>query len=384
MKESPLFPEALQTTIDRLLEYTLWEVVVEVAAVWVLVYIGYRFVRGTRAAGAFKGVLVLLIITALAVRVLEQTGLLPRISALYDSVAGLAAIALIVTFQPELRRALIRLGEGTFFRFTQAEVRPVADAVVEACSFLSKTKFGAIIAIERSTGLRELIEGGVKLDADVSSKLLMTIFTPNTALHDMGVVIRGGKIVAASVQFPLADPADLPDEHLGTRHRAAVGLAKVSDAIVIVVSEETGAISIAEGRDLRRWLSPDQLRDELLRRMSSAAPPTDTEDSGQFEGAEDAAAAEAAAVAEKVEAQQARAASKKPSAATKAQSALRRARARADAKSRAAPAAKSDAKPEAAASATSSTKDPAGGGKAAEAGDGDARGGSSSRDNAVA
>lgn len=272
-----MIPNAVRQLLDRLSDYNFWEVAIELALIWVLVYLGYRFVRGTRAAGAFKGVLVLLIISSVGFRLLEQSGVLPRLSSLYDKLLGLGAFALLVIFQPELRRALIRLGENPFFRGASTEVRPVIDAIVEASTFLSKSKFGAIIAIERSVGLREMADSGTTLNSEVSPKLLTTIFHPNTALHDMGVVIRGSKIVAAGVQFPLAEPGDMVDPHLGTRHRAAVGLARVSDAIVIVVSEETGAVSLAEGQELRRWLDPEQLRAELIRRMGKPAAVSNTE-----------------------------------------------------------------------------------------------------------
>lgn len=265
-----MIPNAVRQLLDRLQDYDLWEVVIELAIIWVLVYFGYRFVKGTRAAGAFKGVLVVLIISSLGFRLLEQSGVLPRLSSLYDKLLGLGAFALLVIFQPELRRALIRLGENPFFRGASAEVRPVVDAIVDATTFLSKSKFGAIIAIERSVGLREMVDSGTMLNSEISPKLLTTIFHPNTALHDMGVVIRGQQVVAAGVQFPLAEPGEMSDPHLGTRHRAAVGLAKVSDALIVVVSEETGAVSIADGLELKRWLNPEQLREELIHRMAKS------------------------------------------------------------------------------------------------------------------
>ena len=281
-----MIPSAVRQLLDRLLDYNLWEVVIEVAIIWALVYLGYRFVRGTRAAGAFKGVLVLLIVSSLGFRILEQAGLLPRRSSLYDKLLGLGAFALRVIFHPELRRALIRLGENPFFRGASAEVRPVVDAVVEATTFLSKSKFGAIMAIERSVGLREMADSGTPLNSDISAKLLTTIFHPNTALHDMGVVIRGTRVVAAGVQFPLAEPGEMSDPHLGTRHRAAVGLAKVSDAIIVTVSEETGAISIADGQELKRWLDPEKLRTELITRLAKnpSSNSTSPEDEAEIEG----------------------------------------------------------------------------------------------------
>ena len=262
---------ALQV-IQRLLEYRPWEVAVELVVLWLIVYVAYRFVRGTRAAGALKGLVLVLVVGTLGVRVLGDR-FFPRLSVLYDNFLGFAAIALVVTFQPELRRALIRLGETPFFKPGATEVKPVVEAVASACDFLSRNKFGAIIAIERSVGLREVMESGRIINAEVSSDLLNSIFWPNSPLHDMAVVISGKKIVAAGVQFPLAEPGDMPvQENLGTRHRAAVGMARVSDALVIVVSEETGAISLADGRDLTRWLTPAALAQELTARLARTPP----------------------------------------------------------------------------------------------------------------
>lgn len=259
--------DRLRQLLSRISEYPAWEVVIELVIIWLIVYVAYRFVRGTRAAGALKGLLVLLVFSTLLVRVLDQAEMLGRISALYDTFLSLVAIALIVTFQPELRRALIRLGEASLFRQSVQEVTPTVDAIVTACRLLSKNKFGAIMAIERNVGLREISESGRTLNADVSAPLISAIFWPNSPLHDMGIVLRGNKILAAAVQFPLAEPAEMPAGHLGTRHRAAVGLARTTDALVVVVSEETGAISLADGQELRRWLSPDELHRELITRL---------------------------------------------------------------------------------------------------------------------
>lgn len=255
----------------RLGEYPFWEVAIELVVLWLIVYAVYRFVRGTRAAGALKGLLFLLIVGTLAFRFIGDQQF-PRLTALYSKFITIALIALVVTFQPELRRALIRLGETPFFRTSTTQVRPVVDAVVAAATFLSKNKFGALIAIERSIGLRDAIETGQSLNADLSPALLESIFWPNNPLHDMAVVVRGTRIIAAGVQFPLADPADVSDPSLGTRHRAAIGMARVSDALVLVVSEETGAISLADGTTFQRWLSPENLRDEILRRLTRSTP----------------------------------------------------------------------------------------------------------------
>lgn len=276
--------ERIAQIISRLAEYPWWEVAIELAVLWLIVYAALRFIRGTRAAGAFKGIIILLLGGWLVVRLLSRGDLLPRLGIIYNTLLQYAAIALLVTFQPELRRALIRLGETPFLWGQSADVRPVVGSVVSAARFLSRSKFGALIAIERNVGLRDTLETGKQLNADVSEELLCSIFWPNNPLHDMGVVIRGPKVVAAGVQFPLAEAGDMPDERLGTRHRAAMGLARASDALIVVVSEETGIISLAENGTLHRGLTPDALRDELVRRLSRTPAPAEGEaDAGPVE-----------------------------------------------------------------------------------------------------
>ncbi len=269
--------------LERVRGYPPLEVAAEFALIWVVVLLVISYLRGTRGAGMFKAFALLLIFSTLMVRLLSGRGEhFQRLNFLYDKALTFAAIALIVVFQPELRRALIRLGEAGFSRFTRAEVLPVIDAIVEACTFNAKNRFGVLIAIERNTSLGGLVEGGVRLDAEVSARLLQSIFWPNSALHDLGVVIRGNKVLAANVQFPLAEAGDFSHD-LGSRHRAAVGLTLESDALVVVVSEETGVISLAERGRLTRHLSGEELRrcltDRLLkrrdRRESAAEPEAD-------------------------------------------------------------------------------------------------------------
>ena len=263
--------EPLQQLIVRFGGYPLWEVALEFLIIGTLVWIVWRFVKGTRAAGALKGILVLVLLM-IALRLVTPSQSFERIAFLYDNILTLAAFGLVIIFQPELRRALIRLGETTFFRATPSDVAEVIDAIEKACTFLSKNKFGAIIAIERHTGLRETIENGRMLNADVSAALIQSIFWPNNPLHDMGIVIKGSKIVAAGVQFPLADAIETNDPTLGTRHRAALGLSRVSDAIVVVVSEETGMISLADRGQLLRGLTREDLIEDLRQRLSTVDP----------------------------------------------------------------------------------------------------------------
>lgn len=262
--------ESLHQLLLRVRSYSPWEVAAELIVIWIAVFAVWRFVEGARGAAALKGILFLVLVT-LGLRLVLPADSLQRLAYLYDKFLAFAALALVIIFQPELRRAMIRLGETPFFRTAPADVPKVVDALVTAAAFLSKNKFGAIIAIERQVGLREIVEGsGRTLNADVSPELLQSIFWPNNPLHDMGVVIKDAKIVAAGVQFPLADPEDVSDTHIGTRHRAAVGLSRVADAVVLIVSEETGAISIAERGRLNRWLSPEALRVELMKLLTTA------------------------------------------------------------------------------------------------------------------
>ncbi len=258
----------LDQLADRLGTYPFWQVVVEFAIIWIVVYAAVRFVQGTRAAGALKGMVFLLIVATLLVRILGRGESFQRITFLYEHLLTLLAVSLLVVFQPELRRGLFRLFETPLFRRAAPGVVTTVDAIVEAAAFLSKAKFGALVVIERESSLKGLVEGGTVMNSAVSARLLQTIFFPGTALHDLAVVVSGGEIKAAGVQLPLADPEDMPDPSLGSRHRAAVGLTKESDALIVVVSEETGTISVAEQGALQRGYTADELRERLLAALS--------------------------------------------------------------------------------------------------------------------
>jgi diadenylate cyclase len=182
-------------------------------------------------------------------------------------------LAIIVVFQPELRRALMRLGETRLFRNWSDQISDDIEQLVESATFLSRRKIGGLIAVEREVGLGGISDTGTRINADLSADLLNTIFWPNSPLHDLGVVVSHGRIAFAGVQFPLAESGELERE-LGSRHRAAVGMSQESDAVVIVVSEETGDISIAESGKLIRKLTPEGLRgllSELLGRGADFA-----------------------------------------------------------------------------------------------------------------
>ncbi|MEM6334233.1 MAG: diadenylate cyclase CdaA [Planctomycetota bacterium] len=250
------------------------QVAIELAIIWLAVYVILRFLRGTRGARIIKAVLLILFIGTLAVQILARGNQFARLGYLYENFLTIAALILVVVFQPELRRALVRLGEARLFRVTGVRKQVVTDELVKAMQYMSRNKIGALIAIERQVGLRGIIELGTPVGGEVTAALLQTIFWPGSALHDMGVIVRNDRIIAAGVQFPLAEGESIPQE-LGSRHRAAIGLSQESDAIVLVVSEETGTISIAERGQLRRNLTPDELRPILTRNVGTAAAPAD-------------------------------------------------------------------------------------------------------------
>ncbi len=245
-----------------------WEVALELAVIWVVVLVVYRFLRGTRGARVIKGVALILVVGVFAIQIFSQDGAFERLNLLYSKALPIISLILIIVFQPELRRALVRLGEARLFKQTGLRRARVIEELVSAMQYLSRNKIGALIAIERRVGLRGIVEQGTRLDAEVTKQLLDTIFWPGSALHDMGVVIQGDRIVAAGVQFPLADGESIPQE-LGSRHRAAIGLSQETDALILIVSEETGTISIAERGELTRGLSADDLRPILSKGFGS-------------------------------------------------------------------------------------------------------------------
>ena len=267
--------ERLNDLLNRLASYSWWEVAIEFILIWIVVYAVFRFVQGTRAARALKGLLFILIVGTLFVRFLGDD-LFARITYLYDRMLAVIAIALVVIFQPELRRALIRLGETRFFHGGYEGAARVAGELAPACAFLSKARFGAIVVIERRVGLKSLIEGGTVLNATLTAALIQTIFHPGSALHDLAVVIRGDKVYSAGVQLPMAGPTEIPDPSLGSRHRAAIGVTKDSDALVVVVSEETGFIRIAQRGVLSDPIDPNDL-EEVIKEKLGHRPPAITD-----------------------------------------------------------------------------------------------------------
>lgn len=258
-------PPSVEQYLARITSYPGWIVALELLLIGVVVHMVIEFLRGTRGARLIKGTVLFLVIAYVLIKLGGDW--LNRIEFLLSRLLFFATFAIVVVFQPELRRALIRLGEARLFRTTAHPARNTVDVLSRTAAYCSKNRIGALIAIERDVGLGALIENGTVLDALLTAELLNTIFWPGSILHDMGVVIRQGKVAAAGVQFPLAESADLSQE-LGSRHRAALGLSEDTDAVILVVSEETGIISVAENGRLIRNLTLESLESLLLELLS--------------------------------------------------------------------------------------------------------------------
>lgn len=235
-----------------------WRDLLEILIVAVVIYRILLVFAGTRAfqmlLGGFFVVLVYVVSRILSLTLIEY---------LLATLFNFGVIAALIVFQPELRNALARLGQNRLFRiFNRAEQRYTAEEVAEAVEDLSRDKTGAIIAIEQEVGLGEYAETGTPLEARVSAPLLLNIFTPYSMLHDGAVLVRGDDIIAAGVILPLTQ-FPVNDRSLGTRHRAALGLSEETDALVVVVSEETGIVSVAHRGRLERGVDPDRLQQIL-------------------------------------------------------------------------------------------------------------------------
>ncbi|WP_371365921.1 Cyclic di-AMP synthase CdaA [Sporomusa rhizae] len=236
--------------------------IVDILIVAYFLYKLYVMIRDTRAVALLKGLVVLLLATLVS----KWLGL-NVINWLLQKTMTVVLVALPVVFQPELRRALEQLGRGRFFhngaQLNAEEKATLFGELAATVTALSKNKIGALLVLERETGLNDYIETGIKVDGLVSSEFLINIFIPNTPLHDGAVIIRGNRVQAAGCLLPLSDDRTLTKE-LGTRHRAAIGISEQTDCVVIIVSEETGIISLARGGRLHRYLDADKLKEQLV------------------------------------------------------------------------------------------------------------------------
>ncbi|WP_050183160.1 diadenylate cyclase CdaA [Domibacillus robiginosus] len=234
---------------------------IDILLVWYVIYKLLMVIRGTKAVQLLKGIFVIVIIRAIA----GFAGL-DTLSWIMQQALTWGFLAVIIIFQPEVRRALEQLGRGRIFSRSaiqeDEEQRKIIDALVKSIRYMGKRRIGALISIEKETGLNDYIETGIPMQSVITSELLINIFIPNTPLHDGAVIIQKDQIAAAACYLPLSENPFISKE-LGTRHRAALGISEVTDSLTIIVSEETGAISVTRNGDLYRDLTEEEFRDIL-------------------------------------------------------------------------------------------------------------------------
>ena len=244
--------------------------IIDILIVAYIIYHAILLVRGTRAIQLLKGILMLVIIWALSTWFDLYT-----LKWLMNQMFTFGVLAIFIIFQPELRRALEQLGRGKLFGRNTAEEEETSKLIgeiIKAVNYLSRRKIGALIVFERQTGLNEYTESGIQMKSLTSSELLINIFIPNTPLHDGAVIIQGNQISAAACYLPLSENPFISKE-LGTRHRAAIGISEVADAISIVVSEETGQISLAMNGQVIRDINEESLISKLFEELRPHAAP---------------------------------------------------------------------------------------------------------------
>ena len=246
-------------------------VIAELFLIGVFVYAIITFLEGTRGERLFRGMIFVLVVGSLVLNLLVKTFHMDRIEYLYNGFLIAILIIAVVAFQPEIRRGLIHIGQARFFASSPQQLSRSVEEIITAVSQIAAGRVGAIIVIPQQVALGEFIETGVRVDAKVTSELIQTIFHGGTVLHDMAIVIQADRIVAARVQLPLAE-ASSKFGRLGSRHRAAIGVTVGSDAMVIVVSEETGTVSVAIEGNLIRNVSEAQLRRHLTTALVEATP----------------------------------------------------------------------------------------------------------------
>lgn len=239
--------------------------ILDIFIVAYLIYKGAKLVRETRAAQLVKGIVILVVVTQLS-------GWLQFNSLNYilANVMQVGLMAILIVFQPELRRTLEKVGTSKFSKFfsdDEYDVENVASQISEAADYMASQRIGALMVVERETKLAEIGKTGIDVNADVSAQLLINIFIPNTPLHDGAVIIGENKVKSAACILPLTDNNNI-NKQLGTRHRAAIGISEYSDCVAVVVSEETGKISLASNGTLTRNLTADTLNKALVKSMT--------------------------------------------------------------------------------------------------------------------
>ena len=245
----------------EIFEFISYKDLLDILGTSLFVYGVLYFLRITKGIQILKGLIFLALIWALA-SLLD----LKTVSTIFEKLWTVGLFSLVVIFQPEIRKALSRLGQATKLTSSKPLEERVVERLVRACAFMSERQIGALIVIERNQNLEPLLEGCVTIDAVVSVELLITLFDPLTPLHDGAVVIRGDRIAYASCVLPLSKSSEIPRKY-GTRHRAGLGISGESDAIAVMVSEETGEISVAVGGKFHRNLDQELLKSLLLKEL---------------------------------------------------------------------------------------------------------------------
>jgi uncharacterized protein (TIGR00159 family) len=245
----------------EIFEFISYKDLLDILGTSLFVYGVLYFLRITKGIQILKGLIFLALIWALA-SLLD----LKTVSTIFEKLWTVGLFSLVVIFQPEIRKALSKLGQATQLTSSKPLEEKVVERLVRACAFMSERQIGALIVIERNQNLEPLLEGCVTIDAVVSVELLITLFDPLTPLHDGAVVIRGDRIAYASCVLPLSKSSEIPKRY-GTRHRAGLGISEESDAVAVIVSEETGEISVAVGGKFHRNLDQELLKSLLLKEL---------------------------------------------------------------------------------------------------------------------
>jgi diadenylate cyclase len=261
--------------MEFLTEWEWVQYIDDIVDILIVSYVVYKLIlllQGTRAVQLLKGIVVVVIAWMISIYFGLRT-----LQWLMSQVFTFGVLAIIIIFQPELRRALEQLGRGRLFsRSPQIDEQTITKAIgdiVKSVNYLSKRRIGALVVIEKETGLADYIETGIDISASISSELLINIFIPNTPLHDGAVIIRNGRIMAAGCYLPLSENPFISKE-LGTRHRAGIGMSEVSDAVCIIVSEETGQVSIAANGTVDRDMKEEKLIERLFAEMKQTTKGT--------------------------------------------------------------------------------------------------------------
>jgi diadenylate cyclase len=253
--------------------YNVPETLIELSVIWIIVFFAFRFLQGTRGGGVIRGLFILLLPLLLLQMLPSRLAEFNRLDYFADQFFKGLFLLLIIIFQPELRQAAVRVSQSGMlarFRKMSSVGGTTISAIADASTFLGRNQFGGLIAVERENSTSDHVIGGQPIEAEVSSPLLQSIFWPNNPLHDLGLIINGDRITKASVQFPLADESAMLSVDLGSRHRAGVGLSMRCDALVIIISEQTGRISFADHGELS-FIDRDDVESELAKRLNPQA-----------------------------------------------------------------------------------------------------------------